>query len=47
MDEEGFERACIKEKRKRRGIHPPFCGTWAQQTSCGDRMQKSSGWEMI
>jgi len=27
MDEERFEKTCIKEKEKRGGIHQPFCGT--------------------
>jgi len=29
MDEEGFKKTCIKEKRKRGGIHQPLYGTWA------------------
>jgi len=28
MDEEGFKNTCIKEKKARGGIHPPFYGTW-------------------
>jgi hypothetical protein len=28
MDEEGFKKTCIKEKKKRGGIHQPFYGTW-------------------
>jgi len=28
MDEEGFKNNCIKEKKKRGGIHQPFYGTW-------------------
>jgi len=28
MDEEGFKRTCIKENKKRGGIHQPFYGTW-------------------
>jgi len=28
MDEEGFKKNCIKEKKKRGGIHQPFYGTW-------------------
>jgi len=27
MDEEGFKKTCIKEKKKRGGIHQPFYGT--------------------
>ena len=30
MDEEpGFKKTCIKEKKKRGGIHQPLYGTWA------------------
>ena len=28
MDEEGFKKACIREKKKRRDIHQPFYCTW-------------------
>jgi len=28
MDEEGFKKTCIKEKKKGGGIHQPFYGTW-------------------
>jgi len=28
MDEEGFKKTCIKQKKKRGGIHQPFHGTW-------------------
>jgi len=28
MDEEGFKKTCIEEKKKRGGIHQPFYGTW-------------------
>jgi len=28
MDEEGFEKTCIKDKTKRGGIHQPLYGTW-------------------
>ena len=28
MDEEGFKKTCIKEKRKRGGIQQPLYGTW-------------------
>jgi len=28
MDEEGFKKTCIREKKKRAGIHQPFYGTW-------------------
>ena len=28
MDEEGFKKTCIQEKKKRGGIHQPFYGTW-------------------
>jgi len=28
MDEEGFKKTCIKEKKKRGGIHQPIYGTW-------------------
>jgi len=28
MDEEGFKKTCVKEKKKRVGIHQPFYGTW-------------------
>jgi len=28
MDDEGFEKTCIKEKKKRGDIHQPFYGTW-------------------
>jgi len=28
MDEEGFKRTCIREKKKRGDIHQPFYGTW-------------------
>jgi len=28
MDEEGFKKTCIKEKKKRGGIHQPFYSTW-------------------
>jgi len=28
MDEEGFKKTCIKEKKKGAGIHQPFYGTW-------------------
>jgi len=28
MDEEGFKKTCIKERKKRGGIHQPFYGTW-------------------
>ena len=27
MDEEGFQKTCIKEKKKRGDIHQPFYGT--------------------
>jgi len=27
MDEEGFKKTCIKEKKKRGGIHQPLYGT--------------------
>jgi len=29
MDEEGFKKSCIREKKKRGDIHQPFYGTWA------------------
>jgi len=29
MDEEIFNKACMKEKGKGRGIHQPLYGTWA------------------
>ena len=29
MDEEGFKKTCIKEKKKKGGIHQPFYSTWA------------------
>jgi len=29
MDEESFQKTCIKEKEKRGGIHQPLYGTWA------------------
>jgi len=28
MDEERLKKTCIKEKKKRGGIHQPFYGTW-------------------
>jgi len=28
MDEEGFNKTCIKETKTRGGIHQPFYGTW-------------------
>ena len=28
MDEEGFKKTCIREKKKRGGVHQPFYGTW-------------------
>ena len=28
MDEEGFKKICINEKKKMGGIHQPFYGTW-------------------
>ena len=28
MDEEGFKKTCIREKKKRGDIHQPFHGTW-------------------
>ena len=28
MDEEDFKKTCIKEDKKRRGIHQPVYGTW-------------------
>jgi len=28
MDEEAFKKTCIREKKKRAGIHQPFYGTW-------------------
>jgi len=28
MDEKGFNKTCIKEKKKSGGIHQPFYGTW-------------------
>jgi len=28
MDEEGFKKTCIREKKKRGDIHQPFYGTW-------------------
>ena len=28
MDEEGFKKTCIREKKKRGGIYQPFYGTW-------------------
>jgi len=28
MDEEGFKKTCIKERKKRGGLHQPFYGTW-------------------
>ena len=28
MDEEGFKKTCIKERKKRGGIHQPFYSTW-------------------
>jgi len=28
MDEEGFEKTCIREKKKRGDIHQPFYGAW-------------------
>jgi len=28
MDEEGFQKTCIKEKKKRGGIRQPVYGTW-------------------
>jgi len=28
MDAEGFKKTCIKEKKKRGGIHQPLYGTW-------------------
>ena len=28
MNEEGFKKTCIKEKKKKGGIHQPFYGTW-------------------
>jgi len=28
MDEEVFKKTCIKEKKKRGGIHQPLYGTW-------------------
>jgi len=28
MDEEGFKKTCIREKKKRGDIHKPFYGTW-------------------
>jgi len=28
MDEEDFKKTCIKENKKRGGIHQPFYGTW-------------------
>jgi len=28
IDEEGFKKPCIREKKKRGDIHQPFCGTW-------------------
>jgi len=27
MDEEGFNKTCIREKKKRRGLHQPLYGT--------------------
>jgi len=31
MDEEGFNKTCIREKKKRGDIHPPFYGTWVAE----------------
>jgi len=28
IDEEGFKKTCIKEKKRRGDIHQPFYGTW-------------------
>jgi len=28
MDEEGFKKTCIREKKKRGDIHQPLYGTW-------------------
>jgi len=28
MDEEGFKKTCIREKKKRGDIHQPFYSTW-------------------
>jgi len=28
MDEERFKKTCIKEKKKKGGIHQPLYGTW-------------------
>jgi len=28
MDEEGFKKTCIREKKKRGDIYQPFCGAW-------------------
>jgi len=28
MDEEGFKKTCIREKKKRADIHQSFYGTW-------------------
>jgi len=28
MEEEGFKKTCIKERKKRGGIHQPFYGKW-------------------
>jgi len=30
MDEEGFKKTCIKEKKKTGDIHQPFYGTWVE-----------------
>ena len=33
MDEEGFKKTCIKEKKKRGDIQQPFYGTWVADLS--------------
>ena len=46
MDEESFKKTCIKEKKKRGGIHQPFYGIWVADFMLR-RMQEGLCWESI
>jgi len=37
MDEEGFKKTCIKDKKKRGDIHQPLYGTWVAHAETGCR----------
>ena len=45
MDEEGFKKTCIREKKKRGDIHQPFYGTWAADFML--RLRQDAGRFMI